>query len=69
MAAEQAFNSKMLVDEMGVSVELTRGVQSSISSEKVKEVIGIVMEKEGKGGDMKRKVGRDCTPDKGSSER
>ncbi|MBA0618394.1 hypothetical protein Godav_027753 [Gossypium davidsonii] len=56
MAAEQAFNSKMLVDEMGVSVELTRGVQSSISSEKVKEVIGIVMEKEGKGGDMKRKV-------------
>ncbi|PPD78273.1 hypothetical protein GOBAR_DD24794 [Gossypium barbadense] len=48
---------------------LSQGVQSSISSEKVKEVIGIVMEKEGKGGDMKRKVGRDCTPDKGSSER
>ncbi|TYG95041.1 hypothetical protein ES288_A11G235800v1 [Gossypium darwinii] len=40
MAAEQAFNSKMLVDEMGVSVELTRGVQSSISRtrEKLEEI-------------------------------
>ncbi|KAL4308659.1 hypothetical protein GQ457_01G034650 [Hibiscus cannabinus] len=56
MAAEQAYNSKMLVEEMGVAVELTRGIQSSISSEGVKEVIEMVMDKEKKGGDMKRKA-------------
>ncbi|KAL1181000.1 hypothetical protein V6Z11_A02G017100 [Gossypium hirsutum] len=56
LAAEQACNSKMLVEEMGVAVELTRGVRSSISSDKVKEVIEMVMGKEGKGRDMKRKA-------------
>ncbi|KAG8499933.1 hypothetical protein CXB51_006325 [Gossypium anomalum] len=56
LAAEQAYNSKMLVEEMGVAVELTRGVRSSISSDKVKEVIEMVMGKEGKGRDMKRKA-------------
>ncbi|XP_039001914.1 UDP-glycosyltransferase 92A1-like [Hibiscus syriacus] len=56
IAAEQGYNSKMLVEEMGVAVELTRGVQNSISSKHVKEVIEMVMEKEGKGGDMKRKA-------------
>ncbi|KAK8571533.1 hypothetical protein V6N13_047206 [Hibiscus sabdariffa] len=56
MAAEQAFNSKMLVEEMGVAVELTRGIQRCISSEEVKEVIEMVMDEEGKGGDMKRKA-------------
>ncbi|TYI91771.1 hypothetical protein E1A91_D02G017200v1 [Gossypium mustelinum] len=56
LVAEQAYNSKMLVEEMGVAVELTRGVRSSISSDKVKEVIEMVMGKEGKGRDMKRKA-------------
>ncbi|XVE81089.1 hypothetical protein DITRI_Ditri15bG0035300 [Diplodiscus trichospermus] len=56
MAAEQAYNSKMLVEEMGVAVELTRGVQSTISGEQVKGVIEMVMDKEGKGRDMKKKA-------------
>ncbi|XP_021290328.1 UDP-glycosyltransferase 92A1-like [Herrania umbratica] len=56
MAAEQAYNSKMLVEEMGVSVELTRGVQSSISGEEVKRLIQLVMDKEWKGGDMKKRA-------------
>ncbi|XVF65539.1 hypothetical protein PTKIN_Ptkin09bG0257200 [Pterospermum kingtungense] len=56
MAAEQAYNSKMLVEEMGVAVELTRGLQSSISGGEVKRVIELVMDKEGKGGDMKKKA-------------
>ncbi|KAE8714492.1 inositol-3-phosphate synthase-like isoform X1 [Hibiscus syriacus] len=56
MVAEQAYNSKMLVEEMGVAVELTRGIQSSISSEHVKKVTEMVMDKEGKGGDMKKKA-------------
>ncbi|OMP00308.1 Pectinesterase, catalytic [Corchorus capsularis] len=56
MAAEQGYNSKMLVEEMGVAVELTRGLQSSISREQVKKVIQMVMDKQGKGGDMKKKA-------------
>lgn len=56
MAAEQTYNSKMLVEEMGVAKELTRGMQSSISREEVKKVIKLVMDKEGKGGDMKKKA-------------
>ncbi|XVF65541.1 hypothetical protein PTKIN_Ptkin09bG0257400 [Pterospermum kingtungense] len=56
MAGEQAYNSKMLVEEIGVAVELTRGMESTISREKVKNVIKLVMEKEGKGGDMKKKA-------------
>ncbi|XVE81087.1 hypothetical protein DITRI_Ditri15bG0035100 [Diplodiscus trichospermus] len=56
MAAEQAYNSKMLVEEMGVAVELTRGVQSTISGDEVKKVIKMVMDLEGKGGDMKKKA-------------
>ncbi|XVF37742.1 hypothetical protein REPUB_Repub20aG0036000 [Reevesia pubescens] len=56
IAAEQPYNSKMLVEEMGVSVELTRGTQSTISGEEVKKVIQLVMDKEGKGGDMKKKA-------------
>ncbi|KAE8723859.1 inositol-3-phosphate synthase-like isoform X1 [Hibiscus syriacus] len=56
MAAEQAYNSKMLVEEMGVAVELTTGIQGSVSSERVKKVTEMVMDKEGKGGDMKKKA-------------
>lgn len=56
LAAEQGYNAKMLVEEMGVSVELTRTVESVISKEDVKRVIGIVMDQEGKGKEMKEKA-------------
>ncbi|KAG4962089.1 hypothetical protein JHK86_038957 [Glycine max] len=56
LAAEQAYNVKMLVEEMGVAVELTRTVETVISGEQVKKVIEIVMEQEGKGKEMKEKA-------------
>ncbi|OIW04155.1 hypothetical protein TanjilG_00715 [Lupinus angustifolius] len=57
LAAEQAYNAKMLVEEMGVSVELTRFVETDISKEEVKKVIGVVMDqKEGRGKEMKEKA-------------
>ncbi|KAJ4835476.1 hypothetical protein Tsubulata_035670 [Turnera subulata] len=56
LGAEQAYNSKMLVEEMGVSVELTRGVESKIEAKEVKEVVETVMDKSGKGGDMMKKA-------------
>ncbi|GLT36299.1 hypothetical protein SLA2020_106870 [Shorea laevis] len=56
MAAEQTYNSKMLVEEMGVSVELTRGLQSEIRGEEVKRVVKLVMEEKGKGGEMRKKA-------------
>ncbi|KAA8527325.1 hypothetical protein F0562_034578 [Nyssa sinensis] len=55
LAAEQAYNSKMLMEEMGVSIELTRGVESTIVKEEVKRVIELVMNRKGKGGEMKKK--------------
>ena len=58
MAAEQTYNSKMLMEEMGVSVELTRGVQSEIVGEKVKEMIEMVMDENvGKGMEMRKRAG------------
>ncbi|KAK9287693.1 hypothetical protein L1049_016131 [Liquidambar formosana] len=56
LAAEQAYNSKMLMEEMGVCVELTAGVQSEIVGKEVKRVIELVMEEKGKGGEMKKKA-------------
>ncbi|KAK7300338.1 hypothetical protein RJT34_11181 [Clitoria ternatea] len=56
LAAEQAYNAKMLVEEMGVAVELTRTVETVISGEEVKKVIEIVMDQEGKGKEMKEKA-------------
>ncbi|KAI5647420.1 hypothetical protein M9H77_33425 [Catharanthus roseus] len=56
LAAEQGYNSKMLVEEMGVSIELTRGTQSNLVKEDVKKVVNIAMEKEGKGEEMRRKA-------------
>ena len=56
MAAEQAYNSKMLMEEMGASVELTRGSQGIIVGKEVKRVIELVLEKEGKGKDMRNKA-------------
>ncbi|KAL9462277.1 hypothetical protein AB3S75_000311 [Citrus x aurantiifolia] len=46
----------MLVEEMGVAVELTRGVQSTIVGHEVKNVIEMVMDKAGKGQEMKEKA-------------
>ncbi|KAH1062357.1 hypothetical protein GLYMA_02G273400v4 [Glycine max] len=56
LAAEQAYNVKMLVEEMGVAIELTRTVETVISGEQVKKVIEIAMEQEGKGKEMKEKA-------------
>lgn len=56
LAAEQGYNAKMLVEEMGVCVELTRGVGSEISREEVKRVIETVMSGD-KAEEMKRKAG------------
>ncbi|XP_065867588.1 UDP-glycosyltransferase 92A1-like [Euphorbia lathyris] len=56
LAAEQAYNCKMLVEEMGVSVELGRGLESKISWEEVKKVVEMVMDENGKGGDMRKKA-------------
>lgn len=44
LAAEQTYNVKMLVDEMGVAVELTRTVETTITGEQVQKVIDIVMD-------------------------
>ncbi|KAI6693824.1 hypothetical protein NL676_021534 [Syzygium grande] len=56
MAAEQAYNAKMIVEEMGVCVELTRGIENQIDAEKVQRVIELVLEEEGKGGEMKKRA-------------
>lgn len=57
LAAEQAYNSKMMVEEMGVCVELTRGLHSQIGREEVRRVVDLVMDKSvnGKGEEMRRK--------------
>ncbi|KAI3750186.1 hypothetical protein L2E82_20814 [Cichorium intybus] len=58
LGAEQGFNAKMLVEEMGVCVVLTNGVESTIGKEEVKKVIEVVLDKneDGKGNDMRRKA-------------
>nr|UXM20068.1 UGT44 [Panax notoginseng] len=56
LAAEQVYNSKMMEEEMGVGIELTRGLESSIVKEDVKRVIEIVMGKNGKGEEMRKKA-------------
>ena len=56
MAAEQAYNSKMLVEEMGIGVELTRGKESEIKRGRVKEVIEMVMGECGEGEEMRNKA-------------
>nr|XP_027120119.1 UDP-glycosyltransferase 92A1-like [Coffea arabica] len=56
LAAEQGYNSKLIMEEMGVGIELTRGLQSHLEKEDVERVINTVMEKGGKGEEMKRKA-------------
>ncbi|GKC13953.1 UDP-glycosyltransferase 92A1-like protein [Tanacetum coccineum] len=45
LAAEQGYNAKMLVEEMGVCVVLARGVHSRIEKEGVRRVIEAVLDK------------------------
>ncbi|KAH0665214.1 hypothetical protein KY285_026420 [Solanum tuberosum] len=56
LAAEQTFNSKMLMEEMGVCVELTKWYSSDVDKEDVKEVVEIVLGENGKGKEMKEKA-------------
>ncbi|XP_054821121.1 UDP-glycosyltransferase 92A1-like [Prosopis cineraria] len=57
IAAEQSYNSKMLMEEMGVSVEITRTVETTVSGKEVKKVIEMVTEQEeGKGKEMKKRA-------------
>ncbi|XP_057779483.1 UDP-glycosyltransferase 92A1-like [Salvia miltiorrhiza] len=56
LAAEQGYNAKMLVEEMGVCVEMTRGLESSISREDVKRVIEEVIGGESKAEEMRKKA-------------
>ncbi|CAA7398966.1 unnamed protein product [Spirodela intermedia] len=55
MAAEQFYNSKMMEEELGVCVELARGVEQRVSSVEVERVVGLVMDGE-KGENMRRKA-------------
>ncbi|CBI39456.3 unnamed protein product, partial [Vitis vinifera] len=56
LAAEQCYNSKMLTEDMGVAVELTRGRQGALERKEVKRVIELVMDSKGKGEEMKKKA-------------
>ena len=56
LAAEQGYNSKMLTEDMGVAVELTRGNQGGVVRKEVKRVIELVMDKKGKGKEVKKKA-------------
>ena len=56
MAAEQAYNSKMMVEEMGVGLELTRGREREFRRGKVKKMIEMVMGEGGKGEEMRKKA-------------
>jgi len=74
LAAEQAYNVKMLVEEMGVAVELTRTMETFITGDQVKKVIDIVMDQEGEGKKMREKANeiaahmRDATTEKGEEK-
>ncbi|PRQ60911.1 putative UDP-glucuronosyl/UDP-glucosyltransferase [Rosa chinensis] len=51
LAVKQAFNSKLLAEEMGVSVELTRNVKSNAVAEEVRRVIELMVDESGEGGE------------------
>ncbi|KAJ7957334.1 Glycosyltransferase [Quillaja saponaria] len=58
LVAEQTYNSKMMMEEMGVNVELTRTVESVVSWKDVKKVIEMVLDGKGKGKEMKKKASK-----------
>ncbi|KAL8153031.1 hypothetical protein V2J09_010791 [Rumex salicifolius] len=45
-----------MLEEMGVAVELPRGPQGSVAKEDVKRAVDIVLDAQGKGGEMKTKA-------------
>ncbi|CAN0923162.1 UDP-glycosyltransferase 92A1 [Linum grandiflorum] len=47
LAAEQGFNAKMVVEEIGAAVELARGTESVVERSEVKRVVEFVMGKQG----------------------
>ncbi|KAI3917292.1 hypothetical protein MKX01_000069 [Papaver californicum] len=55
MGAEQAFNSKMMEEEMGVSVQLANGNEGQMLSEDVQKVIEPVMDSS-KGEEMRKRA-------------
>ncbi|KAK4764928.1 hypothetical protein SAY86_026018 [Trapa natans] len=55
IVSEQSYNAKMLVEEMGVCIELTRGIENRLEASKVQRVVEVVMNT-GKGEEMKRKA-------------
>uniref|UniRef100_A0A7N0TRZ1 Glycosyltransferase n=1 Tax=Kalanchoe fedtschenkoi TaxID=63787 RepID=A0A7N0TRZ1_KALFE len=48
LAAEQSYNSKMLVEEMRVAVEICRGLDGVLTAEKVTGVVEMVLGEEGR---------------------
>ncbi|KAJ7980739.1 Glycosyltransferase [Quillaja saponaria] len=56
IAAEQFFNSKLLEEEVGVSVEVARGKSSEVRHEDIAAKIELVMDETQKGKEMKRKA-------------
>ncbi|KAI3806485.1 hypothetical protein L1987_22392 [Smallanthus sonchifolius] len=60
LAAEQGYNAKMLVEEMGVCVVLARGVHSRVTKEEVSGMINVVLDRVegGKGEDMRKKANK-----------
>nr|AIS20905.1 cyclo-DOPA 5-O-glucosyltransferase [Bougainvillea spectabilis] len=58
LAAEQAYNMKMMEEEMGVGVELARGLEGEVSKEKVRKMVEMVLEREegSRGWEMKKKA-------------
>lgn len=57
VAAEQFYNSMLMEEEMGVGVELARGMVEEIDGGKVERVVRLVMEGE-KGREMRERAGR-----------
>lgn len=53
LASEQFYISKML-EELGVCMELARGVQHNVKHQRVESVIGVVMGRTEKGEEMKK---------------
>ncbi|XXG90626.1 hypothetical protein AAC387_Pa12g2348 [Persea americana] len=56
LGGEQTFNSKLLVEEVGVCLEVARGCGGEVETGRVKEVVEMVMGETEKGKEMRRKA-------------
>lgn len=58
LAAEQAYNSKLMEEEMGVAAEMAMGLEGEVNEEKVKRIVEMVLEREegSKGWEMKNRA-------------